>query len=270
MAELIEQPRSAAIITGGGRGIGRAITRRLALDHAVVVVGRTEADLLEVCAEVAAAGGEALPCVGDVADPATAAAALAIVSARGWSLQHLVCNAGIGKSSATELLDTQSWLHVFEVNVHGCFHLVRACLPALLGREGAAITIVSSLAGVRGVAFDSAYTASKHALVGLARALALEYRKRGLTVVALCPGFVDSTMTERTIRGVMRRQGLDEAQARARVASRSPAGRILPAAELAEVVSLLGRQRLDDALALARDGGYPILGSPELSREEGA
>ncbi len=84
---------------------------------------------------------------------------------------------------------------------------------------GKAISIFSSLAGVRGVAFDAAYCASKHALVGFARALALKYRKHRPVVAALCPAFVESEMTQRTIRGVMRRQDLDEIQARQRIAS---------------------------------------------------
>jgi 3-hydroxybutyrate dehydrogenase len=261
-------PRSAAIVTGGGRGIGKAIATRLAGAQAVVVVGRTEADLRQVCAEIAAMGGMAVPCAGDVADPTTAISALSLLRAQGWSLGHLVCNAGIGKSGATESLDSGAWTRVFEVNVHGCFHMVRACLPELMVQPGAAITIMSSLAGVRGVAFDAAYTASKHALVGFARALALEYRKHGPSVAALCPGFVESEMTQRTIRGVMRRQGLDEAQARQRIAGRSLAGRILAAEEIAEAVALLGAQQFAAARALAERGGYPMVGSPELQSED--
>lgn len=260
--------RPAAILSGGGRGIGRAIAAKLGCAQPVVLVGRTEADLLQACADIAALGGVAVPCVGDVAEPATATSALAIVRANGWSLRHLVCNAGIGKSGATDTLDSNAWTRVFDVNVHGCFHLVRACLPELIGHAGAAITIVSSLAGVRGVAFDAAYTASKHALVGFARALALEYRKRGPTVAALCPGFIESDMTRRTLRGVMRRQGLDEAQARERISARSPADRILAAEEIAEAVALLGAQQFAAARALAEQGGYPIIGSPELAAEE--
>ena len=262
------EARSAAIITGGGRGIGKAIALKLASAQAVVLVGRTEPDLRQVCAEIAAGGGTAVYCTGDVSDPSTATSAMTLLRAQGWSLQHLVCNAGVGKSGATESLEGAAWTRVFDVNVHGCFHMVRACLPELIARKGAAITIVSSLAGVRGVAFDAAYTASKHALVGFARALALEYRKRGPTAAALCPGFVESEMTQRTIRGVMRRQGLDEAQARQRIAGRSPAGRILAADEIAEAVALLGAHEFEAARALAERGGYPIVGSPELELQD--
>lgn len=260
--------KTAAIVTGGGRGIGKAIALKLAGEQAVVVVGRTESDLRQVCAEIAATGGTAVPCVGDVANPDTAARALHVLREQNWSLRHLICNAGIGKSGATETLESSAWTRVFEVNVQGCFHMVRACLPELIGRPGAAISIISSLAGVRGVAFDAAYCASKHALVGFARALALKYRKHRPVVAALCPAFVESEMTQRTIRGVMRRQDLDEVQARQRIASRSIAGRILPAEEIAQAVALLGALNFDAARALAERGGYPIVGSPELQSGE--
>src|SRR5207245_2801127 len=87
--------------------------------------------------------------------------------------------------------------------------------------------------------FDAAYTASKHALVGLARSLALEYGKHGIVIVPLCPGFVESQMTDRAVSGLMKRQGLSHDEARQRIASTSPQRRILPAAELADVVALI-------------------------------
>ena len=252
----------ASIVTGGGRGVGRAIALRLAQDGPVVLVGRNAADLDATVAEIAARGGIAVACAGDVTDPATSRRAIVALQ---WPLHHVVCNAGIGRSGATDAVDPADWQRVFDVNVNGCFHLVRAALPLLAREPGHAITIVSSLAGVRGVAYDAAYTASKHALVGFARALALEYAKRGLVVAALCPSFIASEMTTRTIRGVMKRQGLDEAAATARVASKSPAGRILPAEEIAEAVALLGAGRVDDARALAARGGYPIAGTRETT-----
>ena len=158
----------ASIVTGGGRGVGRAIALRLAQDGPVVLVGRNAADLDATVAEIAARGGIAIACAGDVADPATSRRALAALQ---WPLHHVVCNAGIGRSGATDAVDPADWQRVFDVNVNGCFHLVRAALPLLAREPGHAITIVSSLAGVRGVAYDAAYTASKHALVGFARAL---------------------------------------------------------------------------------------------------
>ncbi len=259
--EKHNQLRSAAIVTGGGRGIGRAITLRLAQEMVVVVVGRTASDLESVCDECAERGGEAVAFVGDIADPATAAGAVDLVTSRGWTLRHLVCNAGIGKSGSTAEFDFDVWRQIFDVNVHACFYMVRACLPKLLGKSGSAISIISSLAGTEGVAYDAAYTASKHALVGFARSLALEHSKQGLVVAALCPSFVESDMTERTIRGVMRRRGLSRVEAEQRVAERCPAKRILRTDEIAETVALIGAGKLLDATSLAAEGGYPLIGS---------
>jgi NAD(P)-dependent dehydrogenase (short-subunit alcohol dehydrogenase family) len=244
---------SASIVTGGGRGIGRALTLRLARDGPVVAVGRGLEDLQQVCRLVADGGGVAEPCPGDVGDPATAERARDMIISRGWSLANLVCNAGVGKGGPTHEFDPAMWRSIFDTNVHGCFYFVRACLPAMLQRGGGAICLMSSAAGLKGVPFDAAYTASKHAVVGLARSLALEYGKRGIVVVPLCPGFVDSEMTERAISGLMKRQGLSQEEARRKIASTSPQGRILRPEELAEVVALICSG------AIASVSGNPIV-----------
>jgi NAD(P)-dependent dehydrogenase (short-subunit alcohol dehydrogenase family) len=242
----------ATIVTGGGRGIGRAITLRLTREGPVVVVGRTPADLESVCREVAEGGGEAEPCAGDVAEPATAERAVGLAAARGWAVRNLVCNAGIGKRGPTETFDPETWRRIFDVNVHGSFHFVRACLPPMLEQGRGAIVLMSSVAGVRGLAYDAAYSATKHALVGLARSLALEYGKRGIVVVPLCPGFVASEMTDRAIRGLVERQGLSEDESTRKIAATNPQRRIIPAEEIAE------------AVALACSGLIPSLGGHPL------
>jgi 3-oxoacyl-[acyl-carrier protein] reductase len=145
-----KQP-GAALITGGGRGIGRAITLRLVRVAPVLVVGRDLVDLESVCAEVRREGAAAEVCAGDISDPATASRAVALAVERGWEIGYLVCNAGIGKSGATETFDPQLWRRIFDVNVHGCFYFVQACLPGMLQRGRGTITIMSSLAGVTGV-----------------------------------------------------------------------------------------------------------------------
>ena len=257
----------AAIVTGGGRGIGRAITLRLARAMPVVVVGRTVEDLESVCVQCLRDGGVAVPCVGDIAEASTAEKAVELVRSQGWAVRHLVCNAGLGQGGPTAEFDPAVWRQIFDVNVHGCFYMVRACLPLMAGQAGGSITIISSLAGVTGVAYDAAYTASKHALVGFAKSLSLEYGKRGLTVAALCPSFVESDMTQRTIRSVMRRHGITEDQARQRIADRCPARRILSAEEIAEVVALISAGQFASAVTLADRGGYPVIGGPPINLE---
>jgi 3-hydroxybutyrate dehydrogenase len=235
----MNHPERASIVTGGGRGIGRAIARRLAREGPVVIVGRTRGDLDSIRDQIVAQGGRAEPCEGDVADPATAIRARDAALARGWVVHNLICNAGIGKSGPTATFDPALWRTIFDVNVHGSFHFIQACLPAMIERQAGAIVLMSSVAGVRGLAFDAAYTATKHALVGLARALALEVGKRGIVVVPVCPGFVESEMTRRAIAGLMERHGISEPEAEAKVAATNPQKRIIPAEEVAEAVALV-------------------------------
>ncbi len=261
--------KTAAIVTGGGRGIGRAISLRLIQDLPLIVVGRTKTDLDTLCLECAERGGVAAACVGDIADPVTASAAVELAHTYGWTIQHLICNAGMGKSGATEKFDPDLWRRIFDVNVHGCFHFAQACLPDLLSASNATITMVSSMAGVQGVSHDAAYCASKHALVGFAKSLAMEYSKCGLTIAALCPSFIESEMTQRSIQGLMKRRGLTELEATQRIADHCPAQRILPASEIAEAVALLGAGQFEAAEALAKRGGYPIFGSKGIERRDG-
>jgi NAD(P)-dependent dehydrogenase (short-subunit alcohol dehydrogenase family) len=228
-----------SIITGGGRGIGQAITLRLARDSTVIPVGRTLADLDVTCDAVRAAGGKAVPCCGDVADPATAERAVGLARDNGWAIRNLVCNAGIGKSGSTHTFDPGMWARIFDVNVHGSFYFVRACLPAMLEQGRGVIVLMSSTAGVKGYKYIAAYTASKHALVGMARSLALEYGKRGIVVVPVCPGFVESPMTRKTIQGLAEHQGISPADAEQRIADVNPQRRIIPAEEVAEAVALV-------------------------------
>lgn len=242
---------SATIVTGGGRGIGRAVSFRMAKEGPVVLVGRTEADLASAAAEIARAGGSAAAVAGDVRDPATAAAAVRAASERGWTAKNLVCNAGIGKSGPTGTFSMDLWREIFAVNVEGAMHFIQACLPPMLEAGGGSICLMSSVAGLKGYAYTAAYCASKHALVGLARSLAQEYGKHGIVVVPVCPGFVEGEMTDRTIRGVMERRGITEEAARERVAKANPQHRILRPEEVAE------------AVAFACGGAAPALsGSP--------
>ncbi|HTK04845.1 MAG TPA: SDR family oxidoreductase [Candidatus Eisenbacteria bacterium] len=229
----------ATIVTGGGRGIGRAVSLRLAAAGPVIVVGRTEKDLASTVAAIAAAGGRADMVAGDVRDPAVARAAVAKADALGWTVRNLVCNAGIGRSGPTATFDMALWREIFAVNVEGAMHFVQACLPRMLAARGGTICLMSSIAGLKGYACTAAYAASKHALVGLARSLGQEHGKHGITVVPICPGFVEGEMTDRTVAGIMERRGIGEDEARQRVAAVNPQRRIIPPEEVAEAVAFV-------------------------------
>lgn len=242
----------ATVVTGAGRGIGRAAALRLSRGAPVVLVGLTETRLAAVAEEIRAAGGSAIAVAGDVADAATAARAVDAAHAEGWTIGSLVSNAGVGKGGATAEFPFEEWKRVFDVNVHGAFHFAKACLPDMLAAGKGAVCFVSSTAGVKGYAYAAAYTASKHALVGLARSLAKEVGKKGIVVVPICPGFVDTDMTARTISGLMRHRGLSETEARKKVEAVNPQRRLIPPEEVAE------------AIAFACSGAVPSLSGEPL------
>lgn len=229
----------AIIITGGGRGLGRAISLRLASSYRLILVGRTEADLIATCRAIREKGGTAEYLAADIALPTTAEAAVSRVTELGWQLRGVVNNAGIGKSSPTHELTLEKWHEAFNVNAHGSFYFAQAALPYLLKKREGVLCFISSLAGVRGYAYEAAYTASKHAQVGLAKALAQEYGKSGITSAVICPGFIEGEMTLRSIKGVAGRRGITEDEARGVVAKTSPQRRIIPEAEVADMVELI-------------------------------
>lgn len=236
---------NASIITGGGKGIGKAIAETLSQSSNLVIVGRDQKSLQDVCRDLSARGASVDFVAGDVKDPSTALKAVDIVNSRGWHLRNLICNAGIGNGGNTDTFDPQVWKETFDVNVHGTFYFIQAALPLMLAQSHGKICIVSSVAGVKGFKRQTAYCATKHALVGMARALALEYGKRGIITIPVCPAFVMTDMTERVIAGLVKHQGLSRQDAEAKIKATSPLNRIITPYEVADVVSMICDGKLD-------------------------
>lgn len=217
-----------ALVTGGGRGIGRAIAQALAREGArVVVVARSRNEIEAVAAET---GGRAVPC--DVTDAAAVEAMARAVSPVGI----LVNNAGIAESAPFLKTTDEMWARLFRVNVESAFRVTRAFLPAMLERGRGKIVNVGSIASRRGYPYIAAYCASKHALLGLTRALAAEVGPKGINVNCVCPGYVETPMTERNVANMVAKTGKSEAEIRAVLAGKSPAGRIFRPEEVAEIV----------------------------------
>ena len=229
--------KEIAVVTGGSRGIGNAIAVRLASVMPVMLVGRSSADLQEARQTIQHSGGEAISFTGDVARPSTARRCVERLHNRGYTVRHLICSAGIGKAGDSHTFDLKVFDQVMKVNVNGAFYFAQACLPDLLAGGSGSISMLSSVLGVRGYKRDTAYTASKHAVVGMCRALHAEYARNNVRVVPLCPGFVESDMTTRYIKGVMNYRKITEAKARAIVARGNASNRILPAEEVADMVA---------------------------------
>jgi NAD(P)-dependent dehydrogenase (short-subunit alcohol dehydrogenase family) len=226
-------PRSShALVTGGGRGIGRAIASALAQAGATVtVLGRNRATL-----EQAVAAGDAhFIAVADVADQAALNAAIAEAAGR-QPIDILVANAGIAESAPFARSDAALFRRMMDVDFMGVVHAVQAVLPAMKDRPSGRIVAIASTAGLKGYAYATAYSAAKHAVVGLVRSLALELASTRVTVNAVCPGFTDTDLLAGSIDNIMKKTGRDRDQAVADLSRHNPQGRLVSAAEVADTV----------------------------------
>ncbi len=223
-----------ALVTGGGRGIGRAIALALAGAGAgVAVTGRTSATLEQVCAEIATLGGTALALPCDVADGVAIRSAFDHVRASLGPIDILVNNAGITASVKFAETDDATWERVMQVNATGPFFCCRAAVPDMIERGGGRIINVASTAALSGIPYSAAYSASKHALLGLTRSLALELARYNITANALCPGWVETDMLRDAIDNIVEKTGRTPDAARASVLALGGQQRVVTPEEVA-------------------------------------
>jgi NAD(P)-dependent dehydrogenase (short-subunit alcohol dehydrogenase family) len=221
-----------AFVTGGGRGIGREIAFAMARAGATVtVLGRNRATL----DDAVAAGAAHFAALADVADQAAVSAAIAQAASR-QPIDILIANAGIAESAPFGKSDAALFRRMMDVNFMGVVHAVQAVLPAMRDRPYGRIVAVASTAGLKGYAYVSAYSAAKHAVVGLVRSLALELANTRVTVNAVCPGFTDTDLVAGSIETIMKKTGRSREQAVAELARHNPQGRLVTPAEVADTV----------------------------------
>ena len=223
---------SHALVTGGGRGIGRAIAAALVGAGATVTVLGRNAEILDDAVNVGAAHFSA---VADVSDEAALRAAIVKTAAR-QPIDILIANAGSAESAPFARSDDALFARMMDVNFMGVVHAVRAVLPGMKDRPYGRIVAVASTAGLKGYAYVSAYSAAKHAVVGLVRSLALEMAATHVTVNAVCPGFTDTDLVAGSIDNIMKKTGRSREQAIAELARHNPQGRLVTPQEVADAV----------------------------------
>jgi len=249
-----------ALITGGGRGIGRAIAHSFAREGArVAVAARTESEVKNVAAELKEqVGSEALALTCDVSDVDSVAHMFALVAEQlGSPPDILVNNAGIAESAPIAKTDDALWHRHLAINLTGSFYCTRAALPAMLERGWGRIINIASIAGKTGAPYVAAYSASKHGVLGLTRSAALEVAAKGITVNAICPGYVDTDMTMRGLENIAARTGRSTEEGLDIIKRMSPQNRLITSEEVAALALLLASEegRGINGQAINIDGG---------------
>jgi NAD(P)-dependent dehydrogenase (short-subunit alcohol dehydrogenase family) len=229
-----------ALVTGGGRGIGRAVALSLASAGAdVAVSARHQTELAQTVDAIRATGRRSMAVVCDVAERRQVDSMLATVRQTLGEPLILVNNAGIAASAKVTDTTDELWDRILRTNATGAFYCTRAVLPAMLQAGWGRIVNMASVASKVGGAYISAYAASKHALLGLTRAVAAEVATRGITVNAVCPGYVDTAMTDESTATIASKTKRSPAEARKILEHFSPQDRLMTADEVAALATFL-------------------------------
>ena len=225
-----------ALVTGGGSGVGRAIALALAASSvAVTICGRRPEPLDRVARE----HENIHALTADVTNETSVEALYETAQAARGPFDIVVANAGMAGSAPAHRTTLADWQRTLDVNLTGAFLTVRPALAGMANRGAGRIVFVASTAGLKGYPYVASYVAAKHGVVGLMRALASETARSGVTVNAVCPGFVETDMLDQSVRRIVEKTGRSAEEARASLVSSNPQGRLIQPEEVAAAVMWL-------------------------------
>lgn len=247
-----------ALITGGGRGIGRAIALEFGREGAqIAVAARTTAQLQSVVDELSSVT-QAVALTCDVADVKSVEQMFSnLTKSFGRGPDILVNNAGIAESAPLVKTTDELWHRILSTNLSGSFYCTRAAIPHMLERGWGRVINIASVAAKIGAPYIAAYAASKHGLLGLTRSVAMEVATKGITVNAICPGYVDTEMVTRGIENITNKTGRSADEALEAIKRMNPQQRLVTSEEVAAVALLLASEdgRGINGQAINVDGG---------------
>jgi NAD(P)-dependent dehydrogenase (short-subunit alcohol dehydrogenase family) len=222
------------VVTGAGRGIGRAVAVQLSdAGYRVALTARSKEQLDETAA---ACAGPTLVHPADLTEPDAPDALFDAIEEQWDLVEVLVANAGGAVSGRVHTISDEDWQHMLDLNLTAPFRCMRRALPAMLDHGFGRIVVVASVAAKIGEPYIAAYAASKHGVLGLVRSAAAEVASKGVTVNAVCPGYVDTPMTDESVATIVERTGWPADQARRVLADKQPTGRLVTPQEVAQAV----------------------------------
>ena len=250
---MTSSSRRVALVTGASKGIGRTTAEWLSrAGYRVVLCARDETLLKQVASSLE---GESMVAPCDVTDPSAVLSAFQTAEDAWGSVDVLVVNAGAGASSPLAETSDEEWQRMLDLNLTAPFRCIRRAVPGMVERGWGRIVVVASVAAKRGESRIAAYSASKHGVLGLVRSAAAELARTGVTVNAVCPGYVDTPMTDDSVAQIAARTGRSLDEARAVLERQQPIRRLVSTDEVAQAVLLCVQNGAISGQGINVDGG---------------